>query len=564
MLKRVNNISFHLRYSTAIPERNSVWSVSSTHSPAQKYTKNEVTPFSSVEFSSLDILLNRAGSDHREKWIIHWGYVSAESIKPPQLRKLIVEERLIASEDRMKKDNIPDVAVAAKLSGSTQLREHHYYNSLPLPEKIGFPVSFHSRFAITPDRRTLRVDSDWNKFLATSCIPTLYFVLLETLLCQPEYNFESYDHWPGTRNQKLHSLCHTIQTSFWTQLLNSRYELFSDSRGLRQPIDHTIFDLRSADFRSDEYNSVLSLVQLLRPSQVITNAEKVWKGLLQNSDQLDISTVAKLDSAYVQALLRQKSAKSILESSVDDSGLRNILKFCLTSGKLEELDQCWALRLDDNSISQFQLLKTSNKGKTKIYYLVDKYGYNLLKGLVPGSLINPDACPFQNSETSELSALFNVQRLNGTAIDTIVRAKLGPDSIKTYENAEATWVRNIAGYTSSNSMAVEFYRTLPTIALSNRPNTFISLEACESLPILPPIMSVGLRKIADKLGLYVLGNTHSYRPLAEMVRAWAIEERFVECLRRVVNSNCSSLENILRDKLDKDDVEVSFALKFPC
>jgi hypothetical protein len=302
----------------------------------------------------------------------------------------------------------------------------------------------------------------------------------------------------------------------------------------------------------------------MRPSYVISNARRISQRFSQSFvlDQTD--NVTKLDSGFVRKLLLETLATIVLQrqaSGVGNIEFKYIVKFCLNSGKLEELDQCWVLRLDDNTVRQLYVITEINEDAKQVYYLVDKSGYDTLKGLVPGLPVNPDSCRFQGIKITKGGPSFNIQPSNSTAMDRIVRAKLGPNlPIQTYPEEHGAWIANVTRYSTTKALAVDFHRTLPTIALTNQHNTFISFEACDTLLVM--LWTIGeLLQIADKLGMYVLGaNQNYYKPLAEMTCSWPVEERFLHCLLRLVNGKSSDLEDILHKKLNAEELEVKDAI----
>ena len=76
------------------------------------------------------------------------------------------------------------------------------------------------------------------------------------------------------------------------------------------------------------------------------------------------------------------------------------------------------------------------------------------------------------------------------------------------------------------------------------------------MPIMPFIQNETLSQIADNLGLYILSNINSYEPLVKMVGTWSVEERFLECLYRLVKGKCADLEDMLRENLNESHLKV--------
>jgi hypothetical protein len=563
MLSKIRNIEFRIRQGCEIPEApQEVWSVRSSVSPPNVPSKSiDLSPLKCVEFSEMIISAERVSYSEREVWVVCTGWISIASIVPLHLRNYAVEENLISSEPRIR-HNIPDIAIAAKLS-NTMAGEHSYYNSLPLQENTGFPVSLHSRFAVTPDRRSLRLEDkggDWNRFLASACFPTLYFFMLEKLAQNPKDEPMYYTYWPNSTSHH-NEISQCLQTAFWHQLPASSRSLFPSGK-LRTSISGTIFDVRNPIARAQP-DSVLGLVQALRPEHVVVTAPNVLRGLVQlrscSNEHAD-GSIAFLDSAYVRGLLCEDLAESITNTKFTDAELNNILNFSRGTDSLETLDGCWVLRLDDGRAARLQIRNKDQPQITKVYYVVDTQGYNLLKDIIPGSLVNPFAF---GTDISKLNSLFNIQRLDGSAIDLLLEAKLKVEPIKRFTSEDGDWLNRLSRYISSKGFVVHFYNQRPTLPLSNTPDTFISFEACDTLPIMPPLdRTVSLLNIAKLLpDLHILANEAlQYKPLAAKVRTWHVDERFLECLYRMVNGNCIDLQSVLKERLREMDFMVQYEM----
>ena len=552
MLSNIRNIEFRTREDCEIPdELQQVWSVCSSVSPSNGYHENvDSSPFQRVEFSEMSISTKRVSVARRVTWVVCKGWIGVDSIVPNHLRNFAVEENLISSGPGIKQI-IPDIAIAAKLS-NTSAGQHNYYNSLPVQEETRLPVSCHSRFAVTPDRRSLRREDkggDWNRFLANACFPNLYFFLLEKLAQNRKAESNYYGYWPSPSSLD-HEISECLRTAFWRQITASSRSLFLSDK-LRTAISSTIFDVRTP-IATRQSDPVLALVQSLRPQHVIVTAPNVLQGLLQlrsSSNEHADGRIALLNSSYIRDLLREDLTESIITTKFTATELKSILNFAKGTDSFETLCNCWALRLDDGRTARLQTRNKDQSHISEVYYTIDTVGYSLLKGIIPGSLVNPFAFGI---DISKLKSLFNIQLLDGPAIDLFLEEKLKAELIKTFTTEEGGWLSRLSHYISSKGFVVHFYDQRPTLPLSNIPNTFISLEACDRLPVMPPLDGTHLLNIAKRLpDLHVLANEACrYKPLADKVlRTWDIDERFLECLYRMVNGNCLELRSVLKERL---------------
>ena len=256
----------------------------------------------------------------------------------------------------------------------------------------------------------------------------------------------------------------------------------------------------------------------------------------------------------MRSLLRDDAAEASLNTlQITDSDLRSIFLFVKDGMQLDCLDGCRILRLGNGKLGRIE------QSQTEIYYIVDIEGYEIFKDIVADHLVRPS---FLHPGISAGWALpkLNIQRVSAAAIDCFVQKKLKPQLINTYSSEDTEWIKRVSAYVSSKNYDVNFYRTLPTLRVLNS-NTFVSLEAWDSLPILPPIRNsnnyMHFSRIADSLpGIYVLSDM-KYPPLAQKVRDCQFTDRFLDSLYLMVNGKCSDLENLFREKVARSDLIVS-------
>ena len=146
-----------------------------------------------------------------------------------------------------------------------------------------------------------------------------------------------------------------------------------------------------------------------------------------------------------------------------------------------------------------------------------------MNSISPDSLVSPD---FLNLEVAKKWALIpnlNVQWLNDAAIDQFIHAKLTSRAIRRLSIEESTWISQVSRYISSKGYQVDFYRNYPTLPLST-PDTFISMDGWDTLPILPPMGESPFREIADKLpGLWMLSDLN-IEPLKDRLQDYVCDK----------------------------------------
>jgi hypothetical protein len=301
------------------------------------------------------------------------------------------------------------------------------------------------------------------------------------------------------------------------------------------------------------------LVIGLRPQHVVVRSWRVKDGVTkansnQKPKQEQNRAINLLDVAFVRNLLKENATKSLMDTlQITDSDLRTILLYVSDNTDLACLDKCCVLRLGNGKLARIQ------QSRNKIYYVVDAEGYDLFKDVVAANLIRPS---FLNLDTPRHLALpiLNVEQISATAIDLFVEKKLKSKLIETYSSKDSEWIERVSAYVFSKGFNVKFYETLPTLPVSN-PNTFVSLQAWDRLPILPPIPNYDgyerFGEIAHLLpDLYVLRDV-KYPPLLKKIQDCLFADRFLRCLYLMVKGNCSDLEPLFLKKMTKSQLSVS-------
>ena len=200
MLKNICSIDFQVkmfRVAGKVMHQNTEkkWKVSSVVD-GKKVESDDGNKFKQIESYTMNITIERGPFVKPEKWMVVTALIR-DDVLPQKLRQFALDERHITT-DRLD-IVVPDVAIAAPINYENA--STLFYNSLPLETKCGLPVNLHGRFAISPDRRSIRTDNtggQWNTFLASSCLSQLYFVFLEHLALSHYSVINYYSFWPSS------------------------------------------------------------------------------------------------------------------------------------------------------------------------------------------------------------------------------------------------------------------------------------------------------------------------------------------------------------------------------
>ena len=463
---------------------------------------------------------------------------------------MAITEGLLSPQGSRKAESIPDVGVAVQLSPNVSDLTNSFYSSLPLPAPTGLPISCQGHFAISSDRRSIRIDGasgDWNEFLAKSCLPHLYFVLLECLCSRNEKQYYSY--WPSSTPAE-NAIIHTLQSSFWQNVRYTPRKIILGQNHTPFSMSQTIFDGRIfSSLDSEREGPVVKLVRILRPFSCVLYEPRLNNGLLdrldgdQNRDGDDINV---LNPSFVRELLRESLAQSVLPT-LDDLELKDILRFALDNGPLERLIGCYIWRLANGSIIKLE------PAPPKLAYVVDQEGFDLFEKCGKDVLVRAAAiCP-EVLDKWTLEDKFNIRRLDGPTIDGFMSSELPLHPIKFFKKAESERLGHVWRYVLRNKMTVTFYQTRPSLSLKDEASKFVSLQGLDSLPIMGWDISLQLSEVCSKLKISVLQES-TLEPVRKVCGTWHHGERFLECVYRLAK-NYQQVRKAL-DGLDDDDVRV--------
>ena len=314
--------------------------------------------------------------------------IQETTVVPETFRDWLVEQRLITKGPAVL-TAVPDVAIAAPIAN--QKDSGLFYNSLPLEEpKCGLPVSIHSRFAVSQDRRSLRTDGpggEWNKLLAKEYLPKLYFIFLERLI--PNLNDVNFDlFWPESLEAD-NQISASLPRLFWELLPSNPRKVVPHTTKTHVPISLSLSLI--FDVHAQRPDPIRSFVERGRPSHsIIDNSSILYKMLIPKSPPAETGPKFNyLTPALVLNLLREDSIIEVLPSIIDND-LKSILSFALgkTPWSIKTLEGCYAFRLSDGTVPKIVQNPTSRQSTVKTLFIVDRIGYDLFNALNP-SLVRP-------------------------------------------------------------------------------------------------------------------------------------------------------------------------------
>jgi hypothetical protein len=237
-----------------------------------------------------------------------------------------------------------------------------------------------------------------------------------------------------------------------------------------------------------------------------------------------------------------------------DDELRILLEFIRVTGDMKDLDGCRILPLDNGKLAKITHSPTLCLANRKYRYITDKDGFRLFKDIGQGCLISPTVLSRNEAIPLKLSPFYSAQYLEGAVIDRLLKVKSLPANINTFLQPESKWVTDVYKYVTLWKFYVNSYETLPMVPLT-RDHTFVSINAWNTLRIMPPIDDLELLKICDLLPeFYVLADL-DLQTMATQVNV-TDKERFLECLHRLVDGDGQSVEKLLRKKLTLDQLKV--------
>lgn len=549
MLQRLKEIHFEIKSfqsRTSHGATKTKWTVSSMVDSATSYYENDIGwGFKRVDSHVLTMVAKKDKEKDplTQKWMVVKALIQETSIAPDTFRDWLVEQRLI-TKGPVVRTAVPDIAIAAPIAN--QKDSGFFYNSLPLEEpKCGLPVSLHSRFAVSQDRRSLRTDGyggEWNKLLAKQCLPKLYCIFLERLI--PNLNNVNFNlYWPVSV-ETANEISAALQESFWDKLPSTTRKVVPHPINTHVSISHAIFDIRTGNPGSDP---IRLFVERGKPSHcIVDNSSVMHRMLIPKSQPTETQPAFNyLTPTLVLNLLREDSISKILPL-FDDNGLKSILSFALGGAQwsTKTLEGCYAFRLSNRTVPKIQNPTSRQSTPVKIIFVVDEVGYGLFNSLNP-SLIRPAFIEITNR--LKLDPSMNVRALDSNTIGLLVKNTIGAQRLKAFSPTESLWVAAVYKYITSQKLWADVYRTLPILPISNKQNTFVSMDYWKQPLLLPPIDDDTLRRIVNQFDdIHIRADMRLECARAETISSSA--SRFLSYLHNLVKERWTELDQIFRSK----------------
>jgi len=491
-------------------------------------------PVENIRFSYFDVAHRSFREPHMtvENWVVVSAFLSRQAFEKTCSSREFPRKAFLSGE----KNSIPAVAVAVELRPDPK-RDGNFYSSLPLPAPTGLPIHCHGHFAMSSDRRSIRIDGksgEWNRYLAEKCLPHLYFALLEQLCLTKTENY--YAYWPG--QTAADAISNALLSSFWTNIRRSSRQVILSPHKKAFSFAQTIFEGRTIPLTNCIVNDPIArLVRALRPQHLLIHEPALNAGLIPEVPSRANLELNILNSAFVRDLLRESEAPEALKSFHNQS-LRNISDFVLENDvSFERVVGCYICRLANGEFFRI----SRRQRNSKIAYLVDSNGFTLLNHLAKDRFIDPQS--IRPRDWNLQGDTFNIGVFNGQTLDDLICGTFRAGTVHTYQETETSFIRELMWYVANKKFAITFHHSRPTLPVQNNWSTFVSMKGCTVLPVMPPDVPKEVAKLCDSLKIHILERTEQV-DVIKMTDTWNRDERFLECVFRSQGNQLNNLTKI--------------------
>ena len=365
------------------------------------------------------------------------------------------------------------------------------YCKLPTTYETELPVALNATFAMTGDRRSITIDesreegSRWNHWLLKTCLPDMYIELLKYLA--PILGARVFDFWPRTTAHG-NPLSNLIQTSFWERIILDKYSQYpvypvSDiaiSSGSTQTLQsrrsgarklHPVVSLVSAEFDlmpEGVSNLLRPLIGSLCPQLV--RPPRRLRRLLGGKK---VNNVTVIDSTYLSTFFKQTEGLTCLLSflrTFEDVELKSkafevllleiVPEFVVSGEKsLQILDGCRLLPRSDDSLSMLKIMDPNESTSTIDWALLpsteERHIFNFAKssliapGLLSGFKKNEYVRPeFIGRKPIEdlMKASFNIRHIENYDLKQLLNQKGSPLASCDDCPPDETWFSQLWSY----------------------------------------------------------------------------------------------------------------------
>jgi sacsin len=305
--------------------------------------------------------------------------------------------------------------------------EPRIFSTLPLHFSSDLPIHLHATFLLTGDRQSIVVEksaqdagADWNRWLLTTALPSLYLEFLEDL--GRKTGHQIFRFWPQKPPPK-DSLGSLIYSSFWQALLLSSCRLFpagleSSEVKKRQPPKFLALKEATFDLLPAKDSVILKEMLVLLIPNLARVPTPIAEKLRSTPEQLTTLTSEMLRKCLKSDKVIEYIQKAHSRTGFMESLFRVILP--KTDAEIDELDGCNVIVLGDGSIGTLRLIDSSETIKT--YYTVNEHEKELFE-FASSVLTDFEKGKEFKSKVLDFSKRFNLERLNLSHVGRLLEKK---------------------------------------------------------------------------------------------------------------------------------------------
>lgn len=459
---------------------------------------------------------------------------------------------------------------ASKFSAAPKAR---IFSSLPLPSQWGLPVHVHATFITYGDRNSIMIESsdrkdgaDWNKWLLTSAIPSLYLHFLEDLARQVGQG--AFRFWPKDVPPK-DTLSELVYTSFWEKLRSSSCCLYPLARQpeIKKGQPPKLLELKEATFDFLP-NARWHMLRKILESQIPTLVRvppAVAKKLLSPPPILASVTPSLLRKMFQSEVAAEHLAKIESRFKAIEVLLKEIIPKC--DADFEELNGCRVIPLADSTMGMLSIQNSLQPNIT--YYIASKREVELFDFASELLTLEDQGSDFK-AKLFDYHKKFNLKRLDLSDVGTLLGKKNFQEITPTSEFD--TWLRQFWMFWHEREInSKESVETIfkSALGVNNYPileatchgvKTYLRPSDLGSLPSVVEPVDEQHKTMCDKMsGLYIL-NT-DYMPLYVKEAEASLKNvssftRLIKSLSVLALQQAGGLETFIREIFGEVELKV--------
>ena len=390
----------------------------------------------------------------------------------------------------------PIIGLAVSLDNNQEHKRglHRFFSTLPLPASTSLPVHVTASFALSSDRRNIRIDgydnleTKYNKWLLSTVLPPLYLFLLAKLSCVGD----NKRHWPG--NALDDSISQIITSSFYsTHLKTCKLPVFR-SKFYPFPVYP-----EQAVILDNEPEAVTTALELIKPHDIVKLSALVRPRVIKDAG------ISAVTPQYVKAQILSDPIK--LTSTLNVEKISDVVRFLVQDGvQVEAIVGLKILPLQDGTFGTF-MPKTNSTS----YYVWNKsYGRLIFP---PNRIVNSE---FHPKDLKILDVDLNIASLNSANVSALAKEHLpgGEETLITTQTL-LEWITSFWNAYPRLDMNVSDIDLLPLVATMET-GRFVSLSYCRTKPVAlsnEDSSSSWLWDLLQQLGILTIQKEHQPRAL---------------------------------------------------